>query len=172
MTNEEILAQIQEAFPEAIVEVPEDHKDFTIVLKAEHLLDVARYLRDELEMDYLSSVTSVDEGRHFEVVYHVFSMAKQFGPLVLKVRLPREQAEVASLTPIWQGATFQEREVYDLMGIRFTGHPDLRRIFLWEGFPGHPLRKDFECAWPIDTDELVAIKYSDEPQDLSLTTED
>ncbi len=158
MTNEEILAQIKERFPEAVVEVPEA-RDFTIVLKVGSLVDVITHLRDEVGMDYLSSVTSVDfeEDEQFEVVYHLYSMRQRTGPIVLKVRIPRrDPAEVPSLSGLWPGVLLQEREVYDLMGIRFTGHPDLRRIFLWEGFEGYPLRKDFSPAWALETNELVA----------------
>ncbi|MDP3721929.1 MAG: NADH-quinone oxidoreductase subunit C [Candidatus Omnitrophota bacterium] len=78
-----------------------------------------------------------------EVVYHLYSMAKKHGPVALKVRVPRSHPVVPSVTPIWRGAEFQEREVYDLFGVTFEGHPDLRRILMWEGFDGHPLRKDY-----------------------------
>ncbi|MBC7249599.1 MAG: NADH-quinone oxidoreductase subunit C [Anaerolineae bacterium] len=160
MTDEEILARIEEHFPGAVVEVPQA-LDFTIVLRAERLLEVATYLRDELGLDYLISVTSVDRGDEFEVVYHLGTMTDQAGYLVLKVRVLRPSAEVPSLTPLWRGAEFQEDEVYDLMGIRFTGHPNLRRIMMWEGYEGHPLRKDFRPPYPIETDRLIAQSYAE-----------
>lgn len=145
MTNEEILTQIRDAFPAAVADVPEGMKDFTIVVAAEHFLDVARFLHDVVGMDYLTSVTAVDYEDRFEVVYHLYSISKNLGLLTVKVHLTdKDNAEIASVTPIWPGANYQESEVYDLMGIRFVGHPDLRRIMLWDGFPGHPLRKDFE----------------------------
>ena len=145
MTNEDTLARIKEAFPAAVVDVPVEMIDFTMVLAAEQLFDVAKLLRDDIGMDYLTDVTAVDYPECFEVVYHLYSVSKEQGPLTLKVLLEdKENPEVASVTPLWPGANFMECEVYDLMGIAFSGHPDLRRIMLWDGFPGHPLRKDFE----------------------------
>jgi len=131
------------------------------LINPEHLIDFASSLRDKIGYDYLVSVTGVDyiaDGK-MEVVYHV---RKSTGgaPLVFKVQLPRENPVVASLVPVYPGAEFQEREAWDLLGIRFEGHPDLRRILMWEGFDGHPLRKDwregyfeddgkpFKSRWP------------------------
>jgi NADH:ubiquinone oxidoreductase subunit D len=96
--------------------------------------------------DYLSGVTAVDYASdgYYEVVYHAYSMERGGGPLVLKARADAEDPVLPSVVPIWPGADFQEREVYDLMGVRFDGHPDLRRVLLWEGFEGHPLRKDWK----------------------------
>src|SRR5271157_559132 len=114
-----------------------------------HLLEVAADIRDELGYDYLSSVTGVDylpEGM-MEVVYHVYQTTGGPG-LVFKVRLERKDPiEVPSLVSIYPGAELQEREAWDLFGIRFSGHPDLRRILMWEGFAGHPLRKDWQEAY-------------------------
>ncbi|MBN1439301.1 MAG: NADH-quinone oxidoreductase subunit D [Anaerolineales bacterium] len=112
---------------------------------APHALpQVARALRDEDGFDYLSSVTGVDDlpEDRLESVYHLYRSGGGPG-LVLKSRTPREQARLPSLTAVFPGAEFQEREAWDLLGIRFDGHPDLRRILLWEGFEGHPLRKDW-----------------------------
>ena len=125
------------------------------------LLQFAKTIRDELGYDYLSSVTAVDylpDGK-LEVVYHAYKTTGGSG-LNFKVQVPREQAVVPSLVSIFPGAEFQEREAWDLMGVRFEGHPDLRRILTWEGFEGHPLRKDwhepyfeeeakpFKARWP------------------------
>ena len=110
-----------------------------------HLLEFAGALRDEFGYDYLSSVTGVDylpEGK-MEVVYQVYRTTGGSG-LMFKVQVPRaDPVEVPSLVGIYPGAEFQEREAWDLLGIKFTGHPDLRRIFMWEGFAGYPLRKDW-----------------------------
>ncbi len=118
------------------------------IVAAEHLLEVAGALRDRFGYDFLSAVTGVDylpEGR-LETVYHFYRMIG--GPeLVLKVQVPRDEAVVPSLTPLYPGAELQEREAWDLLGIRFSGHPDLRRILTWEGFAGHPLRKDWSEAY-------------------------
>ncbi len=118
------------------------------IVDAGHLLDFAKTLRDDLGYDYLSSVTGVDylPEEKMEVVYHVYKTTGGPG-LVYKVQVPREKAEVPSLVPLYQGAEFQEREAWDLLGIRFLGHPDLRRILMWEGFAGHPLRKDWHEAF-------------------------
>ncbi len=115
------------------------------IVDADKLVEFATALRDEFGFDYLSSVTGVDyinEGK-LEVVYHAYKTTGGAG-LVFKTQVDREAAEVPSLYNIYPGADFQEREAWDLMGIKFTGHPDLRRILLWEGFEGHPLRKDWK----------------------------
>jgi NADH-quinone oxidoreductase subunit C/D len=112
----------------------------------ENLVEVATVLRDEFGYDLLSSVTGVDylpENR-MEVVYHAYKTTGGPG-LEFKVQVPRvDPIEVPSLIDIWPGVDFQEREAWDLLGIRFTGHPDLRRILMWEGFEGHPMRKDWK----------------------------
>jgi NADH-quinone oxidoreductase subunit C/D len=115
------------------------------VIKPEHLLEFARIIRDDLGYDYLSSITGVDyiTENKMEVVYHAYKTTG--GPaLLFKTQLPREEPVVDSLVPLYAGAELQEREAYDMFGIRFAGHPDLRRILLWEGFAGYPLRKDWK----------------------------
>ena len=145
VTNEDILDKIKGRFPTAVVDVPANMKDFTILLAADQLFAVATFLHDEMGFDYLTDVTAVDYRDRFEVVYHLYSVSQKSGMLVLKVNLTeREHPEIASVTPIWAGAHLMECEAYDLMGIQFAGHPQLRRIMMWDGFPGHPLRKDFE----------------------------
>jgi len=115
------------------------------ILDNSNLLEFATALRDELGFDYLSSVTAVDylpEGK-MEVVYHVYKTTGGAG-VVFKIQVPRaDPMEVSSLVSIYPGAELQEREAWDLFGIKFTGHPDLRRILMWEGFAGHPMRKDW-----------------------------
>jgi NADH-quinone oxidoreductase subunit C/D len=115
------------------------------IVQVEKLPEIAAALRDTYAYDYLTSLTGVDylPNGIFEVVYHVLQTTG--GPLlVFKVQVPRENAVIPSVVSIWPGAEFQEREVWDLYGIRFSGHPDLRRILMWEGFEGHPLRKDWK----------------------------
>lgn len=147
---------------------PEFVKDDTrtgyrgVIVDSKHLVEVARAIRDELGFDYLSSATAVDYlgiSDHMEMVYHAYST--KGGPaLVFKAQTNREKPEIPSLIDVWPGVDFQEREAYDLFGIRFPGHPNLKRILLWEGFNGHPMRKDwkepyyeeehkpFESRWP------------------------
>lgn len=147
-------------FPEGVV--ADERKGYHgYIVDANKLIEFATALRDELGYDYLSSLTGVDyidEGK-LEVVYHVYKTTGGAG-LVFKTQVDRENAEVPSLYNVYRGADFQEREAWDLLGIKFTGHPDLRRILLWEGFAGHPLRKDwrepyyeadvkpFKSRWP------------------------
>ena len=117
-----------------------------LIVPSSDLAAVCRCLKghERFGLDYLANLTAADyPPERIEVVYHLYSMAHKHGPVTLKVKLPRENPAVASVTPIWRGAEFQEREVYDLFGVRFEGHPDLRRILMWEGFEGHPMRKDY-----------------------------
>lgn len=109
------------------------------------IVEVARFLRDTpgLEFDYLVNLTAVDFWEYFEVVYHLASIKRNHS-LVLRCQLQgRQELLMPSVVEVWKGADFQEREVYDLLGIRFSGHPNLSRLLTWEGFPGHPLRKDW-----------------------------
>ena len=147
-------------FPEIVT--PDGRKGYEgYLVKPENLIEVATALRDELGYDYLSSITAVDylPDDVIEVVYHFYKSTG--GPaLVLKTQTRREASVIPSLVPVYPGADFQEREAWDLMGVRFEGHPDLRRILMWEGFEGHPLRKDwrepyfeeegkpFKSRWP------------------------
>ena len=107
--------------------------------------DVARFLREDPDLDFqfLNSITAVDFIDHLEIVYHLTSFNRQH-TAVIKTRLyGREDLALPSVIDVWKGADFQEREVWDLMGVQFQGHPNMKRIMLWEGFEGHPLRKDF-----------------------------
>ena len=116
------------------------------IVKKENLVEVATALRDEFGFDLLTAVTGVDyvAENKMEVVYHAYKTTGGPG-IVFKVQVDRvDPIEVPSLIEIWPGADFQEREAWDLLGIKFTGHPDLRRILMWEGFEGHPLRKDWK----------------------------
>ncbi len=155
MEQQDYLTQLKTALPQAEVEAVEGAADPTILVKPEQLLEVGKYLRDQVGLDYLSMVTSLDRPEYFEVVYYLYSYGAGGGPLVLKVRLPRENPEAPSVTSLWSGADWQEREVYDLMGITFTGHPNLKRILMWDTFEGHPLRKDFVSKVETITEELL-----------------
>jgi NADH-quinone oxidoreductase subunit C len=141
LSAKETVTRLNSRFPGATEEAGPD----SILVKSESLLAVVEYLKtaDGLKFDYYNYVTAVDYYGYFEVVYMLTS--SEFNRSVtLKVRLyTRDNPTVPSLTGLYRGADFQEREVYDLMGINFEGHPNLKRLFLWEGFDGHPLRKDF-----------------------------
>ena len=130
-------------YPESVT--VDERKGYSgYIVKPGKLLDFTGFLRDTLGYDYLSSVTGVDyyPEDKLEVVYHAYKSTGG-SAFIFKTQIPREAAVVPSLVPLYQGAEFQEREIWDLYGIRFEGHPDLRRILMWEGFAGHPLRKDW-----------------------------
>ncbi len=138
-----VLDEIKAKFGEAVSADEREGYSGYIVAK-ENLLEFASFARDTLGYDYLSSVTGVDyivEDK-LEVVYHAYD-TDGGEALLFKVQMPRDNSVVPSLVPVFPGADFQEREAWDLLGIKFEGHPDLRRILLWEGFHGHPLRKDW-----------------------------
>ncbi|MPZ22371.1 MAG: hypothetical protein GEU28_02270 [Dehalococcoidia bacterium] len=129
---------------------------YSLTLSPGDSLEACAALRDDTQLDlqYLNSLTAVDLLDRVEVVYHVQSLAKN---QMLRIKVTAEDyddPQVPSVVPVWWGAQLMERETYDLMGVRFTGHPDLRRILLWEGFPGHPLRKGYlrvpgaDPGWP------------------------
>ena len=141
LAGSEVAKIIEEQLPGAII----GHDDSAVLVESNSILEVCRYLNQTsgLDFDYLVNLTGVDHLDYLEVVYHLASL-KHNHSLVLKTRChDREQAVVPSVTSIWQGADFQERETYDLLGIRFEGHPNMKRIFLWEGFQGYPLRRDY-----------------------------
>jgi NADH-quinone oxidoreductase subunit C len=114
------------------------------VVLAERIPDVARYVRDTLGYTFLTNLTAVDylADGVIELVYH-FLHLDGGPPLVIKARVPRERAVVSSITPFWPGADLQEREAFDLYGVDFTGHPNLKRVYMWDEFEGFPMRKDF-----------------------------
>ena len=118
------------------------------------LLDVCRWLRDnpEFDMSYLSFVSAIDWPDRFEVVYHLASINLSHG-LTLKIPIAKEQPSIPSVVELWSGADWHEREAYDLFGIVFEGHPDLRRIMMSADWKGHPLRKDYvyeDPQWLVD----------------------
>jgi NADH-quinone oxidoreductase subunit C len=141
LSGQDVASQIAARFPEAVIE----SNIQAAVIKSEYLLKIADFLKNspELAFDLLVDITSVDYFDYFEIIYRLTSLQHNHS-LVLKVRcVDRAKPEVPSIREIYQGADFMEREIYDLMGIGFTGHPNLKRIFLWDGFAGHPLRKDY-----------------------------
>jgi len=118
-------------------------------------------LVDGVEREFEETLETKRPG-YLEVVYHLYSMALKHGPVILRLRTGNrtDQVHLPSLTPVWRGCEFQEREIYDLYGIRFDGHPDLRRILMWDGFEGHPMRKDY-----VEPDDY---EYEPTPHDAVL----
>jgi len=143
--NERIEAAVRQAFPEAVVQTAADI-DGNLVLKiaGEQIAAVCGLLKDspELRFDYPANITAVDWPDRIEMVYHIYSLALGH-KITLKVDLDREKPVIETVTGVWRGAEWQEREVFDLFGVRFEGHPDLRRILLPEDWEGYPLRKDY-----------------------------
>jgi len=142
LTGNEIKSTLNVNYHSLIDSVEADH----IVLKneKEKLLSFFESLKNEKKFNLLSSVTSVDFLSKFVVVYHFTSIEKNES-LVIKIPCGESRTEpsVISITSVWRGAELQEREIYDLMGIYFDNHPNMKRLLLWENFDGHPLRKDF-----------------------------
>lgn len=120
-------------------------RESLLVENPSDLLAVARYLKEspDYRMDFLSSVTATDYLDYLETVYHFYSVEKKQGQVTLRVRVPRDKAVCPSLVPLFRGAEYQERDNFDLFGIVYEGHPDLRRIMMWDGFDGFPMRKDY-----------------------------
>jgi len=140
LVGQDVAELIAEHIPQAVVEA----SDEWVIIRPDLLLQVAQFLKATpgLEFNYLNCITGVDYLDYLEVVYHLTSMEHNHS-IVLKVRCSREKPEVPSVVSVWRGADFQEREIFDLLGITFMGHPNLKRIFMWEGFKGHPLRRDY-----------------------------
>ena len=120
--------------------------------------NISRQMVDGVERDIEVTSVRVVPG-YLEAVYHLYSMELRHGPVILRLRTGNRSdlVQIPSLTPLWRGAEFQEREIYDLYGIQFTGHPDLRRILMWDGFEDHPMRKDY-----VDPDDF---EYEPTPHD-------
>jgi NADH-quinone oxidoreductase subunit C len=136
---------IKEKFPDAVVEVKEALGELTIFVEPSRIVDVCRFLKNEQEYNRLSGVTAVDwhpANPRFEVVYHLHSQPRN-QRLRLKCRLAGDAAEIDSITPVWRGADWYEREVFDMFGISFRNHPNLTRILMPLDWEGYPLRKDY-----------------------------
>ena len=141
-----LARRVSDAVPDAVELSTSRGGDNTALwVKTPFIADVAAFLQqdEELDFQYLNSISAIDFVGHFELVYHLTSFRKGH-KATMRARLEgRENLTAPSVYHLWRGADFQEREIWDLMGIRFEGHPNMKRIMLWEGFEGHPLRKDF-----------------------------
>jgi NADH-quinone oxidoreductase subunit C len=145
MTGQESLSNLVESLEEKIQDKAEFRGETTCTIAASDLREIAAICRDKLSFDYLVDITSIDnfgEEPRFEIVYHLYSMPHAVH-LRLKLKVPEDAGYVDTVSDIWPTANWHEREIYDMMGIKFSGHPDLRRILMWDGYPFFPLRKDF-----------------------------
>ena len=140
-----VVAALAGANPEALIAGKFDRQELTLEIAPISIAGVCAYLKNEQKFTRLSTVTAVDwypDEPRFEVIYHLHSPERN-ERLRLKCRLPGANPEIASVTPVWRGANWYERETFDLFGIQFRNHPDLRRIMLPENWEGYPLRKDY-----------------------------
>jgi len=160
--NNITLQKVKEKFANSILEVAEFRGELAIVLRKEDIVPMCQFLRDDPELSYnfLSDLCGVDRPEReprFDVVYNLYSIEKNHR-VRLKVQVD-EGESVPSVTSVWSGANWFEREVFDMFGIRFDGHPDLRRILMPEDWEGHPLRKDF----PLTKEEVMFNYNKDRP---------
>ncbi len=153
---------LQDKFSDA-VQLDEREGYSGILVDSNRLVEVAQSLRDDLGFDLLADASYVDylEDGFFEMVYHVSRTHHIGSPMIFKAQTPRSEASLPSLATVWPGANFQEREAWDLMGIRFKGHPNLHRIFMWEGFDGHPLRKDWREPYYEEDQKPYGSRWPD-----------
>ena len=152
MEGRQILQRVRDRFGPAVVDSHEHRGDATAVVERAALIDALRFCRDDsgLDFDVLMDLTAVDyskypgreDGPRFDVVYHLYSVPHNHR-LRVKVRVDEDEASVPTAVGLWPIANWFEREVWDMFGVRFSGHPDPRRILLYEEFIGHPLRKDY-----------------------------
>jgi NADH-quinone oxidoreductase subunit C len=148
MPAPDAIASLQKQFPGKVGQAKEFRGDYTIDVDREIILAVAAYLKNELGFNFLLDISSVDhfgDEPRYEMIYEFAALGGEHNldHLRIKAKVSEDDPTVDSIISIFQGADWHEREVYDMMGIKFNGHPDLRRILMWDGYPFHPLRKDF-----------------------------
>jgi NADH-quinone oxidoreductase subunit C len=146
MENQKVIEALRNKLPGAVAEVSSPLGDDTILISKDSLRDVIDFLYGKpYEFTMLLDLTCVDylgAKPRFQMVYHVFSLSNRMR-LRVKAAVEESDLKIDSLTKVWRNANWLEREVYDMFGVRFEGHPDLRRLFMYDGFEGHPLRKDY-----------------------------
>ena len=163
MTSQELFASLEKSIGEKIQNKTEFRGETTYTISPSDLREVTKLCRDELSFDYLIDITSIDnfgEEPRFEIVYELYSMMVA-AHLRLKLRVSEDDAAVDTVSDIWPTANWHEREIYDMMGIKFNGHPDLRRILMWDGYPFFPLRKEFPLeGLPSDMPDVAFTKVT------------
>ena len=162
MSSLDLAKQLTAKFGNLLSEPAEFRGEITIQLAdAERIAEVCEFARKELGLDYLVDITSIDnygEDPRWTLIYHLRGLANGC-ELRLKTDVSEEKSELPTVTGVWRTADWHEREIYDMMGIRFRGHPDLRRILMWDGYPHFPLRKDFPLAGkPTEVPEVAFTK--------------
>jgi NADH-quinone oxidoreductase subunit C len=163
MSAQELFDSLETALGERLQQKTEFSRERTYTISAHDLRDIAKFCQHDLSFDYLLDITSIDnfgEEPRFEIVYHLYSMLHAVH-LRLKLKLSEEVGALDTVSDIWPTANWHEREIYDMMGIKFNGHPDLRRILMWDGYPFFPLRKDFPLAGlPSDMPDVAFTKVT------------
>lgn len=158
MSMDEVVNKLEARFPGVVLERKEFRGETSLTIKTESAREVAMFCRDTLGFDYLVDLATIDHFQtepRWEVVYELYSMSANVH-LRLKYTLPEDEPEAPTVSDIWPTADWHEREAFDMMGIRFKDHPDLRRILMWEGYPYYPLRKDFPLEGkPSETPEVA-----------------
>ena len=166
----DIAEKIKEKFADQVVEVVEFRDQVSVIVKRDQILSILKFLHDDplLSLNHLQDLTAVDYSKkkeiRFEVVYNLYSIRHRH-KIRIRAQVPENDTKIDSVVPIWSGANWHERECYDMFGITFTGHPDLRRILMPEDWEGFPLRKDyplkgpeFDKDWPSFTDVVRRSK--------------
>ena len=158
----EIAEKIKQEFPEQVIDVVEFRDQVSVIIKRDRILQVCRYLHDDaaLSFDHLKDLCGVDylnkKEVRFEVVYNLYSI-RHHHMIRLRAEVPENDPTIESVTPIWAGANWHERECFDMFGIRFKGHPDMRRILMPEDWEGYPLRKDYPLKGPAPEQEWSGL---------------
>lgn len=174
MMSEKFLEDIKNKFGDAVINTLTTGGDFTVIVKNTHAIDVLRFLNDVSGYKQLTDLTVVDYSKHkkgwecderFAIVYHLASFGDGFKRIRVKTPVAEEKPEIKTACELWRAADWLEREAFDMYGINFIGHPDLRRLLMYEEFEGHPLRKDYDYK---KEQPLIELRESDEPTPAEL----
>jgi NADH-quinone oxidoreductase subunit C len=163
MADQKVFESLASALGPQLQQQTDFRGERTYTSSPQNLREIVKFCRDNLLFDYLLDITSIDnfgEEPRFEIVYHLYSLPNAVH-LRLKLKLSEEANALDTVSDIWPTANWHEREIYDMMGLKFNGHPDLRRILMWDGYPFFPLRKDFPLAGlPSDMPEVAFTKIT------------
>jgi NADH-quinone oxidoreductase subunit C len=163
LNPKDIAEKVKEKFPEQVVDVTEFRDQVSVIVKRDQIVPILKYLHDDplLSLDHLQDLTAVDylkkKDVRFEVVYNLYSI-KYRHQIRIRAQVPDDNPSISSVVPIWAGANWHERECYDMFGIIFNGHPDLRRILMPEDWEGNPLRKDYPLKGPEPENDWIGFR--------------
>ena len=163
LNPKDIAEKVKENFPEQVVDVAEFRDQVSVIVKRDQIVPILKYLHDDplLSLDHLQDLTAVDYLKkkevRFEVVYNLYS-TKYRHQIRIRAEVPEDSPFISSVVPIWAGANWHERECYDMFGITFNGHPDLRRILMPEDWEGYPLRKDYPLKGPDLENDWIGFR--------------